>query len=128
MDTPSSLSLASLADLAALLAGCATPAPSRLGPARWWTGSAFESGTRDIQSGHIVPPSPAISETVDLGGAYAVPALGECGTQLFAFDPSASPLTPGARANFWLLDADPRHASPRVLALICDGHLQAETP
>lgn len=110
--------------IAGLTAACSTPAPSRLGPAHWWNGSGFVAGSRDIQSGRIVPPATQISETVDLAGAFVVPARPPCGSGRFAFDPAAGALDPGSPADFWLLSSDPSREVPRVHALVCGGHLQ----
>lgn len=111
------------AAVAVLAAACSTPAPSRLGPAHWWNGSGFVVGSRDIQAGRIVPADTQISEEVDLAGAFAVPARPPCGSRRFAFDPGAGALSPGSAADFWLLSSDPSQEPPKVLALVCGGHL-----
>lgn len=107
--------------LAALaLPGCSSvPAPSALTAAHWWTGRDFELGDRFVARGRFVEPPEQPSESISLGGLYAVPVDGDCRTgQRSGGAASGAPMQAGERADFWLVRSA---QTTEILARVCGG-------
>ena len=102
------------------LPGCSSvPAPSALTVAHWWTGRDFELGDRFVARGRFVERPEQPSESIALGGLYAVPVDGDCRTgQRSGSAASGPPMQAGERADFWLVRS--AHAT-EIVARVCGG-------
>src|ERR1700742_3154072 len=71
---------------------------------RWWTGDAFESGTRYVAGGVFVEaPAKAPTFTIDLRGAFLVPPFGDAHNHM-AGTPSEVNATAEAAGVFYLMN------------------------
>jgi imidazolonepropionase-like amidohydrolase len=88
---------------------------------KWWNGNVFEPGTRYVGSGVFVEgPTGAPNRTVDLRGAYVVPAFADAHNHM-----AGSPLEVNARAEaagiFYLMNPNVLSSSAREIRAALSG-------